>query len=293
MRRANVTGSVKHSPDRAPTSRRRRRWIVLVSVVGVAVVAAGALAVSVLTRDTGRQVSVDEAVRPTGSTRPSAPSLLRPAQGVYLYEGEGMDALDKPPLSRAQGPQLPATVTHRDDGCWTFRIDFSTNHWQTWVYCPTDENGVTTEGGLVEEGGQSFQKWDLGPISFDTTTTFDCPDGVIVAAGQEPGDEWNQRCEGTSTGTDGQAVSAGPSTFVGVEELEIGGRPVAALRYRRQREMSGAQRGTEQTEAWFSAETGLPLRNTRTIRASTSTVIGDVTYTETGTFEAASTEPRP
>lgn len=278
-------------PEQTPRPRRRRRLILVTG--GVLVVAAAVVLGSVMARDAGRPVEVDEAPTPTGSTLPPTPSVLRPAQGLYLYEGEGSDSLDKPPLSQAQGPQMPASVEHRDDGCWTFRIDFSTNHWQTWVYCPTDENGVTTEGGLVEEGGQSFQKWDLGPISFDTTTTFDCPDGVIVAAGQEPGDEWNQRCEGTSTGTDGQAVSAGPSTFVGVEELEIGGRPGAALRYRRQREMSGAQRGTEQTEAWFSAETGLPLRNTRTIRASTSTVIGDVTYTETGTFEAASTEPRP
>ena len=278
-------------PEQTPRPRRRRRLILVTG--GVLVVAAAVVLGSVMARDAGRPVKVDEAPTPTGSTLPPTPSVLRPAQGLYLSEGDGSDSLDKPPLSQAQGPQMPASVEHRDDGCWTFRIDFSTNHWQTWVYCPAGSDGVEPGVGLVEMGGDSYQRWDLGAVSFDTTSTFSCSEGVIVSSDQEPGDEWNQRCTGTSTGSEGEAISSGPFTFVGSEEVDIGGEPVEALRYRRQRTMTGAQRGTETAEVWFSASSGLPLRNTRTIEASTNTVIGDVTYRETGSFVATSTKPQP
>ena len=56
--------------------------------------------------------------------------------------------------------------------------------------------------------------------------------------------------------------------------------------------MSGAQRGTETSEVWFAADTGLPLRNERSITASTDTVIGEVNYSEDAEFRLTSTAPR-
>jgi hypothetical protein len=56
--------------------------------------------------------------------------------------------------------------------------------------------------------------------------------------------------------------------------------------------MTGDQRGTERTDAWFAADTGLPLRNERSVEASTSSVIGDVTYTEEAGFHLTSMTPR-
>ena len=253
-------------------------------MAGVALVGIGLLVVSFV-RSGARPVSLDETARPTGSTQPEAVSTLRPEQGVYLYEGSGTDRLDTPPLSQAQGPQMPATVAHRADGCWTFKIDFSTNHWQSWIYCPTPD------GGLIEEGGESYQRWELGAISFDSTSSFECTDAVVVSVDQRPGDVWEQSCSGTSTGVEGQATSAGPFTFVEEGDVEIGGTPVRALHYRRERTMTGAQRGTERSDVWMSAATGLPLRNTRTITATTSTLVGEVRYTEDGTFEATSSVP--
>ena len=55
--------------------------------------------------------------------------------------------------------------------------------------------------------------------------------------------------------------------------------------------MSGGQTGTEHTDAWFQADNGLPLRNERQIDVKTSTVIGDVRYTENASFEADSLDP--
>jgi hypothetical protein len=56
--------------------------------------------------------------------------------------------------------------------------------------------------------------------------------------------------------------------------------------------MTGAQQGSERSDVWFAADTGLPLRNRRSIRAKTDTVVGSSTYTEVGQFELVSLHPR-
>lgn len=230
-------------------------------------------------------VSVDDVARPTGPTQPLRRAELRPEQGVYVYEGSGTDKLDVPPKEQAEGPTMPATVTHGENGCWTFRIDYSTNHWQTWDYCARDD-------GLSELGGMSYQRWDFTVLVQETTSTFECSETVVIKPDQEPGESWDQSCAGTSTGTDGTATSAGPYRFVGTEDLQIGDEVVAAHHYLRDRTMSGSQSGTEHADVWFSAESGMPLRNERSIEARTDTVIGEVTYTEEAEFRLTSLTPQ-
>ena len=264
---------------RAP---RRGRWI-----VGGLFVLLVVLAVVVSVRwvqGRAEPVDPDDVANPTGSTRPAQPAVLRPPQGVYVYEGSGTDRIDPPPTQQTQGPTMPAAVTHEADGCWTFRIDYSTNHWQSWRYCPTD-------GGLDEVGGQSFQRWDFGAFANETTSTFEC-DAPTIRADQQVGDEWTQSCTGSSTGVDGTTVSEGPYRFVGTETLDIGGEPVSAHRYHRDRTTSGNQTGSESADVWFSAATGMPLRNSRQLEAVSDTVIGEVRYTEDGEFELTSLTPR-
>ncbi len=268
----------------APVAARHRgRWIALGAVAVVAVLV-GFVAWR-YAQGRAEPVDVEDVAVPTGSTLPAEARVLRPPQGVYVYEGTGTDRLDKPPKSQTQGPTMPATVSHEAGGCWTFRIDYNTNHWQSWRYCPSD-------GGLDEAGGQGFQRWDFGAFANETTSTFTCDDAPTIKAEQEPGDEWNQRCEGTSTGVDGTTITEGPYRFEGTETLTIGGEEVEALRYHRERTTSGNQDGSESTDVWFSADTGMPLRNIRTIEAVSDSVIGEVRYTEDARFELTSLTPR-
>lgn len=237
---------------------------------------------------TGSEVTLDEASRRLDgdTTAPPTPAVLQPAAGVYRYRGEGTDSLSVPPKEQTQGPDMPATVEHGPNGCWTFRIDFHSNHWQTWEYCADD-------GRLVEKGGTSFQRWDFGVFAVDTTSTFTCADAVTVRLDAAPGDEWTQTCTGRGDDATGAAetTSTGPYRFVGRDTLNIGGRSVDAVHYRRKRTMSGGQRGTETSDVWFDAADALPLRNERLIQASTDTVIGETTYREEGTFELVELDP--
>lgn len=262
---------------------------VLLAAVGLLLVA---IAVFVLLwRGSGaHEVSTEAARRRfehgSSSTRAPDAAVLRPAAGVYEYRGSGTEHLSLPPKSQGQGPRMPATVTHRSDGCWTFRIDYSSAHWQTWNYCPRD-------GGLVELGGQTFERWDFVVTKYDSTSRFTCdPPSVVVRAGMRPNDHWQQSCHGRSSGTKGEAVSSGRFTFVGDEVVVVGTQRVQAHRFRQLRTLSGNQTGTQTTDFWFATKDGLPLRNRRTATVHADTAAGTSTYTEHGSFALVSLQPQ-
>lgn len=240
-----------------------------------------------LTRDPAREVTVDEArERASDDTTPTgATDVERPAPGVYEYQGTGRESLSVPPLSQDQGPTIPGTVELADDGCWTLRVDFSTNHWQSWRYC---RDGAD----LVESGGQSWQRWMIGPTAVTNLTTSTCEATVALPAERTEGQEWPARCTTTNEAVEGEAISSGVLRFEGEEDVDLGGTTVRVAHLVREREMSGAQEGTERTDLWVAVDTGLPVRNERRVEAATDTPVGRSTYTETGSFELAAPAPR-
>lgn len=286
--------------------RRRRHWARIVAViVGVALLAGAATFVVLWNRTSSQPVSMDEArtraeadVPDTDQSVGAVPEAdvpgtdqsvgavpFRPAAGIYRYSGEGTEHLDKPPVTQTQGPDIPGTVTHLDGQCWRLRVDYSTNHWQSWDYCPTGS-------GLTENTGAFFQRLDLVVTKVDTSSTYTCDPPVdTIRDTQQVGDTWMQECRGTSTGSDGEIISSGPYTYVGPERLDIGGTQVAALHYHRLRNLTGSQTGTEDVNVWFDAATGLPLRNQRAITVHSDSLIGGVTYEENGSFQLASMSP--
>ncbi|MCB1255740.1 MAG: hypothetical protein KDB26_01450 [Microthrixaceae bacterium] len=263
---------------------RRRKLVVGLVVVAIVVVAVGLF---FALGDKARPVTIDEAKqRATSSVPPDdSPATRRPKPGVYSYVGSGTESLSVPPLSQEQGPEMPGTVEWGQDGCWTFRIDFSSNHWQAWTHCPEGDD-------LVEAGGQSWQRWMIGATAITNLSDFKCDAGaMLIPANPKAGDEWKARCVGTNEAVDGEAVSAGTYRFIGTEDLKVGDKTISTHRFLRERTMSGAQVGTERSEVWFAVDTGLPVRNERTVEARTSTPIGESTYTETGEFHLESIEP--
>ena len=258
-------------------------------VLLVLAVAIGGFAV-MWQRSGAHRVSTEEARRryeqSASSTQPANPAVLRPAAGVYAYRGTGTEQLSVPPKNQAQGPEMPATVTHRRDGCWTFRMDYSSQHWQTWIYCPS-------AGGLVELGGQTFERWDFVFTKYDSTSTFTCaPASVAIRGSMHAGDQWQQRCRGTSSGTKGAATTTGPYTFLGDDTVDVGGTRVPAYHFRQVRTLSGSQTGNQTAELWFAKSDGLPLRNVRDATVRTDTVVGTSTYTEHGSFRLLSLRPQ-
>lgn len=261
--------------------------LALVVVAGVAVAAF----LFLLSRVSTRSVTVDEAreqVEEAGGlgVDDGATVAFRPEAGIYSYLGEGTETLDKPPTSQEQGPEIPGVVTHLEDGCWSLRVDYNLNHWQSWEYCPTAE-------GLNEIRGEFFQRLDLVVAEVETASDYECAQPApALRRLAEVGDQWMHECSGTSSGTEGEVISAGPYSFEGVDTLDIGGEPVEALHYRRLRNLSGGQAGVEDTELWFHPDSGLPLGNSRRIEVRSDSLIGGVTYSEEGSFELTSLLPQ-
>ena len=180
---------------------------------------------------------------------------------------------------------MPGTVELGDDGCWTFRIDYSTNHWQSWDQCPQGDD-------VVETGGKAWQRWMIGPTAITNLSDFTCADGAMrLPADTEDDQEWTARCTGTNEAVEGEAVSEGTYRFIGEKKIKVGDATVTAHGFVSERTMSGAQTGTERNEMWFAADTGLQVRNERTAEVRTDTPIGESTYTETGEVHLVSVDP--
>lgn len=267
---------------------RRPRTIALLAVGVVLAVGAIAFAIAWSNRG-GKEVSTRDVVERYRTDRGAGDGsggFLRPEAGVYQYLASGTERLSLGSTEQQWGPTMPATVTHRGNGCWSLRIEYSTNHWQEQRYCPDDT-------ALLDVGGKVFQKFDFTAFSVTDTSVFTCdPPSPVVRVDAVPGAGWSASCTGRSTERDTQVTSAGTNTFVGTEDVEIDGTPVRAFHYRLQRTLSGDQTGTEDTHDWYSATNGLLLRSTRSTRVASPSPIGDVTYTEEGEFHLRSLVPR-
>jgi len=253
----------------------------------VVVLGAGGVAFAVAWAQRGaEEASVQDALRELGGESAGDAGFLRPAAGVYVYAGTGTERLSVLGTSQQWGPNLPGVVRHSRDACWTFKIEYSTNHWQETTYCPRDQV-------LEELGGRTSQKFDFVVKAITDLSVFTCdPPGETIRLAAEPADHWQQSCAGRSPERGTNVRSTGTNTFVGIESIRIGGRSVRSYHYRYERSLTGDQAGTEEFEIWFAVRDGLPLREVRSVRVESPSPIGAVTYTEQGTYVLTSLTPR-
>ena len=146
---------------------------------------------------------------------------------------------------------------------------------------------------LEEDGGRTFQSFDFVVSTIDDRNVFICdPPGEAIRVDAEPGSTWPQSCVGRSVGRSTEVTSSGTNTFVGIDTVEVAGRPTRAYRYLSERTLSGDQTGTEMSETWFRVPDGLPLSATRDVRVESPSPIGAVMYTEQGTYRLTSLVPQ-
>lgn len=275
-----------------PAEEPARRWyqhprrVALAAVVTLVLVGLGTAGYLWTTRG-AEEVRVSDRIREyreaAGSDQPS--EFLRPATGVYTYEATGTESLSVLGLEQQWGPTMPATVTRQGDDCWTLRIDFSDQHWSENRYCPADEV-------LKGPGGRSYQGFDLGATVVGEVSVFTCdPESEVIRVEADPDDSWPASCDGASEGGTTSVTSAGTNTFVGIEELTIGGETIAAFHYREDRDLTGSQTGLGTTDNWYSVTDGMLLRSRRTNTVTSPSPIGDVVYEESGEFTLSSLEP--
>jgi hypothetical protein len=270
----------------------RHHWlrIALLTVVGLVILAGGYTVLRYAFRSHPGAKSIDAAVddlRASSSLDTSNPTgFVRPAPGIYTAAGEGSEHISSPPNSQDDGALMPITVRYLPDGCWNWHIDYNSAHWHEFDYCPKG-----TELLLVAQ--RNFQSWDFGAMKVDNLGPYTCdPPAPIVVEDPQPGQTFEHHCTGENSAAPGPSTSAGPSTIVGTETLDIGGVQVPAIHQTRAQQMTGAQVGDVTEDWWFAADNGLPLRAKRRYKLDTQSVIGRITYTEQGSWQLTSLEPR-
>ena len=207
-----------------------------------------------------------------------------PPEGVYAYRGSGSESLSQPPKSQTEGPGIPGTVTHEAGGCWSFRLDYSTNHYRVWDLC-------ADPSGLREIGGTVFQRWDFVVSTIDTLERTRCdPPAVVISSTMTPGDRWESRCEGQNSAIDGTTVTETVHRFVGWDRVRVGNRTVDAMHLRDRGVVSDAQSGTEAFDLWITAD-GLIVKGRQRIVVDSDSPIGNITYTQEGEFSLVRATP--
>jgi len=277
--------------DRTPEEDRRHRRLRHLALAGLVLVVVFAAALGVFaylwSRSGARPVDLDDARRRFLEDRvatdgPDGP--FTPPEGVYTYTGSGSESLSSPPKSQAEGPEMPGTVVHGTDGCYTFRLDYSTNHYRVWKLC-------ADESGLRETGGTVFQRWDFVVSTIDTLEQTRCdPPAVVIAADMAPGDRWESRCEGDNSAIAGRTVTDTVHRFVGWDRVRVGDERLDAMHLRNRAVVSDAQTGTESFDLWITVD-GLIVKGRQRIVVDSDSPIGQVTYTQEGEFSLVSATP--
>jgi hypothetical protein len=231
--------------------------------------------------------SVDAALRQFRSTTSSpAEAARRPAAGVYAATGGGTEHISFPPNSQRDGPGIPVTVQLLTGGCWRWRIDYNTAHWQEYDFCPTS-------AGASMFANRNAQSWDFGAMRVSNRAEFTCdPPGPVVVDRARSGDEFPNDCTGSNSAVSGTSVARGTSTILGAETVTIGGRAVATVHEHRHQTMSGGQQGTIDEDWWVATADGMLVRADRSFALRSASPIGSISYTERGSWQLDSLTPR-
>jgi hypothetical protein len=266
------------------------RWIrSLLGGIVLVVITGGALFVWRWHERGPGRASVEDAIdRFRTSSTVSAPTSSHPPAGVYVYAGEGREHLSFLGTEQRQGPKEPGTVVVGADGCWTFTIEYNSYHRQSWDRCSVGDR-------LVERGGTTHQKFDFAAFTMSETSTVSCnPPMTLIDRKTEPGTSWPMRCQGTSDTTGTKVTHVGRNTFVGPETVRVDDRAVPALHVRQETRLAGDQSGDVVVDMWFAVADWLPLREQHDINVQSPAPppLDNVTYSEAGSWQLTSLEPR-
>jgi hypothetical protein len=283
----DTTGSADPVPEGSSGEGHRRRRAIVLSILGVVVVAGlvGGIWFASRWSDRGSdQASLEEA-RARAEGAEVAEGLLQPASGLYTFASTGTESLSLLGTTQSWGATTPATVTASQGGCWTLRLDYSNYHWNAQTYCPRARV-------LEETTTTGYQAFDFVATTVSEQTEWLCdPPGQAIRLDAEPGDSWEQSCDGASAARGTSVTSAGTNEFVGEEKLSIDGEDVTVFHYKVTRDLSGDQSGHEENELWYHARTGLLVKTVRNVQVSSPSPIGDVVYHETGELVLTSLTP--
>ena len=194
----------------------------------------------------------------------------------------GRESIGLPGFDEDLGPNAPVTVTHGDDGCFTYRADYNSHHWRSWTFCPT----ATATFALT--GLDSWTERDAPGLDIATLSTYECDEPLdFLWAGATIGETRVGACTGVSDIDGAITEDAGRIEVLDLGTMEVGGERVDVVHVRTTDTFSRAQTGSEVDEWWLDATTGLPLK----IVVDATLKGGPSDYSETSTLQLSTLRP--
>jgi hypothetical protein len=240
----------------------------LLSVIALALIivsCAGGTAWALVFRTVSSPVGLREALRmyrkeQTGKMLDSLRNRI-PAPGVYTYRTRGGESLNLVGVARSFPPSTSMIVA--DGSCASVSWVPITQHTEETSVCNAP-NGALTIPKLVT---------DESIAGSTTTSTITCPASTyLLPPAAHDGQRWSATCSLDSPAEKillaGQAL--GPST------MTVGGHPVSVVHTRLMFTFTGSEHGTNPTDFWIVASTGLIVRERETVDVTQ----GGVRYTE-------------
>lgn len=214
-----------------------------------------------------------QTLRAQGVGAGAGPAETLPAPGVYVYDTSGYEEVSIPGSRRDYPSQT--TITVQPAGCGVV---------ETWQ--PFEQHTERTTLCLSPTGLLMASYFvEVAFYGQTSTTTVVCgADAYVVRDGAKAGQTWSFTCSSA------QVKAANEVTFIGLETIDVAGRPILTRHVHIDTSTIGAKgaRGNSPADYWFAAGgPELLVRNTGTVRSD-----GSVSYTETYDLELRSTEPQ-
>jgi hypothetical protein len=244
----------------------------LLAVVLLLVVAAVAVGVRTLgARDQADAVDAKDAaglVADDEQDTGDVPVGDRPDPGTYTYAGSGRESVTALGGSEHVFPReiaVVVTLDPEDDCAWTSNVVYVKQHIEARRFC-------TRDGEVVDLG---FTR-EIEFFNQLQETVYECGDDAVrLRPDAKPGDTWTWTC--TQDGK--ESSSAYTATFIGTEQLSVGGEQVEAFHTKVASKQTGDTVGSDTSEFWL-AESGLPLRFTADLQVTTKSVLGETVFRE-------------
>ncbi len=295
-----------------PVTRRRRRVVATGALLAVAIAAAGGYVAT--RRNVSRPVSlasslsalhrqpvaamVSPGAQPVAAPAPIAhadapnraavgtprgalvpPPLRVPATGVYTYQTAGRDWISMFGAHHDYPSETHATVRPTGNACgWQVDWPVVAEHVNHRTRC--SEPGRLL--GLAEGSEVEF-------FSQRDGENFVCEPPALVLA---TADAVGSRHEATCRAESGDGTITTRTTNLGRESLMVGGVAVSAFHVLGDTTMSGKATGTARDELWLDPDTGLVLKELRTVDTDAHAVFGHVRYQERASFLLSSLTPQ-
>lgn len=254
----------------------RRRFIALVAV---ALVVGGVIYAWVnVPRDSTTRATVGEAVEEfrrsverQGKGLPGGAGL-----GVYRYEIHGGESVDATILGARHNYGGVSTIAITPTPCGVEeRWQILARRWTELQFCPTET------GSRLVTLRDSHEFFGEGEV-----VTYDCGgDEIPNAFDLREGMSWTIVC------TTDDASIRNETRMIGIEKVEVAGKPLDAVHTRSILTLEGKISGSDERDEWRRRADGLLLRRTVDTDASLE-VLGGASYKESYSLELLSTEPQ-